>query len=114
MASERSTVTEDIKLWLPPMLTLLGTLIAITFTAWLSTRSVHAMIDALRHETRADLAGMRTNIADVRTSMADLRTSIAEIKGELKLDILRIENKLDHYAETQASHSERIDRLERR
>jgi hypothetical protein len=64
------------------MLTLLGTLIALTFTAWLSTRSVHAMI--------------------------------AEVQGELKLDILRIENKLDHFAETQASHSERIDRLERR
>ena len=75
-------MTDDLKIWLPPMLTLLGTLIAITFTAWLSTRSVHAMI--------------------------------AEVQGELKLDILRIENKLDHFAETQASHSERIDRLERR
>jgi septal ring factor EnvC (AmiA/AmiB activator) len=96
------------------MLTLLGALIAITFTAWLSTRSVHAMIDALRHETRADLAGMRASFAEVRTSMAELRTSMADMRGELKLDILRIENKLDHYAETQASHSERIDRLERR
>jgi hypothetical protein len=65
------------------MLTLLGTLIVVTFTAWLSTRSVHATIDALRHETRADLAGMRA--------------TIAEVKGELKLDILRMENKLDHY-----------------
>ena len=65
------------------MLTLLGTLIVVTLTPWLSTRSVHATIAALRHETRADLAGMRA--------------TIAEVKGELKLDILRMENKLDHY-----------------
>jgi hypothetical protein len=86
-------MTDDIKIWLPPMLTLLGTLIVVTFTAWLSTRSVHAMIDALRHEMRADLT---------------------ELRGELKLDILRIENKLDHYAETQASHAESIEKLQRK
>jgi hypothetical protein len=86
-------MTDDIKIWLPPILTLLGTLIVITFTAWLNTRSVHAMIEGLRQETRAMLA---------------------EMSGSLKLDILRIENKLDHYAEVQASHSERIDRLEKR
>ena len=71
-------MTDDVKIWLPPMLTLLGTLIVITVTAWLNTRSVQAMIDALRQETRADLT---------------------QTRGELKLDLLRIENKLDHYAE---------------
>jgi hypothetical protein len=82
------------------MLTLLGTLIVVTFTAWLSTRSVHAMIAELRQETRANIA--------------ELRTEITQKFGEQKLDILRIENKVDHFAEVQASHSERIDRLERR
>ena len=86
-------MTDDIKLWLPPMLTLLGTLIVVTFTAWLNTRSVHAMVAGLRQPVRAD---------------------IAELRGELKLDILRIENKVDHYAETQASHSEEIGRLKGR
>jgi hypothetical protein len=87
-------LTDDIKLWPPPMLTLLGTLIVITFTAWLNTRSVHAMIAELGQSVRAD---------------------IAELRGELKLDILRIENKVDHYAETQASHSEeKISRLKGR
>ena len=86
-------MTDDIKIWLPPMLTLMGTLIVVTFTAWLSTRSVHAMIEALRQEVRAD---------------------IATLPGELKLDILRIENTLDHYAGVQASHSEDISRLKGR
>jgi hypothetical protein len=90
-------MTDDIKLWLPPMLTLLGTLIVVTFTAWLNTRSVHAMIAELRQTMRADLA--------------EVRTEVAVKYGELKLDMLRIENKLDHYAETQASHSEEIRRL---
>ena len=91
------TMTDDIKLWLPPMLTLLGTLIVVTFTAWLNTRSVHAMIAELRRTMRADLA--------------EVRTEVAVKYGELKLDILRIENNLDHYAETQATHSEEIRRL---
>jgi hypothetical protein len=82
-------MTDDIKLWLPPMLTLLGTLIVVTFTAWLNTRSVHAMIAELCQTVRADLA--------------EVRTEVAVKYGELKLDILRIENKLDHYAETQAT-----------
>ena len=97
-------MTDDIKIWLPPMLTLLGTLIVVTFTAWLSTRSVHAMIGELHQEVRADMTALR----------GELRTDMAELRGELKLDIQRLENKLDHYAETQASHSERIERLERR
>ena len=82
------------------MLTLLGTLIVVTFTAWLNTRSVHALIGELRQTVRADIA--------------ELRTEFAVKYGELRLDIQRIENKLDHYAEVQATHSERIDRLEKR
>ena len=101
---DSASMTDDLKIWLPPMLTLLGTLIAVTFTAWLSTRSVHAMIGELRQETRAGLAELR----------GETRAGLAELRGELKLDIQRIENKLDHYAEVQASHSERIERLERR
>jgi hypothetical protein len=50
-------MTDDIKIWLPPMLTLLGTLVVITFTAWLNTRSVHAMASQWRtNRTGAPLA----------------------------------------------------------
>jgi hypothetical protein len=97
-------MTDDIKLWLPPMLTLLGTLIVVTFTAWLSTRSVHAMIGELRQEMRADMASLR----------GELRTEMASMRGELRLDIQRIENKLDHVADTQAAHSEAIAELKKR
>jgi hypothetical protein len=47
----------------------------------------------------------------VRADLAEVRTEVAVKYGELKLDILRVENKLDHYAETQATHSEEIRRL---
>jgi hypothetical protein len=122
-------MTDDIKLWLPPMLTLLGTLIVITFTAWLNTRSVHAMIAELRQTVRADNAELRGEIAELRgevradivelrtevaVKLGDLRTDLTQSRGELKLDIVRLENKLDHYAETQASHSEEIGRLKGR
>ena len=115
-------MTDDFKLWLPPMLTLLGTLIVVTFTAWLNTRSVHATIAELRQAVRADIAELRGEVtahnAELRTEVAvklgDLRTDLIQFRGELKLDILRVENKLDHYAETQASHSEDIGRLKGR
>ena len=73
----------NIKIWLPPMLTLLGTLIVVTFTAWLSMRSMHDMIGELRQEVRADIATLR----------GELKVDVASLRGEL----LRIENKLDHY-----------------
>lgn len=53
-------MTDDIKLWLMPMLTELAMLTVVTFTAWLNTRSVHAMIADLRQAVRADLAEVRT------------------------------------------------------
>jgi hypothetical protein len=103
------------------MLTLLGTLIVVTFTAWLRTRSVHAMVDALHHEMRGDLAQLRgetrPDMAQLRGEVAglrgEIRTSLSEIRGELKLDILRIENRLDRYAETPADPAGRIEGLER-
>ena len=115
-------MTDDIKLCLPPVLTLLGTLIVVTFTAWLNTRSVHAMIAELRQAGRADIAELRTEVAEglgeLRTDLSQLRgklrTDLRQLRGELKLDILRLENKLDHYAKTQASHSEEIRLLKGR
>jgi len=43
--------------------------------------------------------------------LGNIRTEMAEMRGELKLDIQRIENKLDHLAEVQASHSEKLSKL---
>jgi hypothetical protein len=59
--------------------------------------------------------GNRKSTEDMRDVLrAEWRAGIAEIKTEMMLGFQRIENKLDHYAETQASHSERIDRLEKK
>jgi ABC-type transport system involved in cytochrome bd biosynthesis fused ATPase/permease subunit len=84
---------DEIKIWLPPMLTLLGTLIVVTFTAWYNTRSVHALIEALRQEVRANMA---------------------EAFAPVNLALQRLENKLDHYAEVRATHSEQIDELRKK
>ncbi len=81
----------DIKIWLPPMLTLLGTLIAIVFTAWLSNRAILAKMEALRESVRADAAILRL---------------------EFVTATIKIDNKLDHVIETQATHSERLSSLE--
>ncbi len=55
--------------------------------------------------------GNRKGVEDMRDVLrAEFRASMTEVTAHLT----RIENKLDHYAETQASHSERIERLEKR
>ncbi len=48
------------------------------------------------------------------TLRAEMAAGFARVTGELSLTLQRIENKLDHYAEIQASHAERIERLEKR
>jgi peptidoglycan/LPS O-acetylase OafA/YrhL len=48
-----------LQIWLPPMLTLLGTLIAVVFAAWLSNRFMEAKIDALRAEMKQGFAELR-------------------------------------------------------
>jgi hypothetical protein len=41
--------------------------------------------------------------AEIQTLRADMSTGFARLQGEINLVLQRIENKLDHYAETQAS-----------
>ncbi len=52
--------------------------------------------------------------AEMQTLRADFRSTMNEGLSSVNLTLQRIENKLDHYAEIQASHAERIDRLEKR
>ena len=42
-----------------------------------------------------------------------LRAEMQVVKGEILVMLTRIENKIDHIAEMQASHSERLDKLEK-
>jgi len=122
-------MTDDIKLCFPPMLTLLGTLIVVTFTACLNTRVVGAKIDALNGR----IDGLNGRVNDVKEMLGNRITDMKETLGnqiadtketlraesratvaELTVTLQRIENKLDHYAETQAGHSEDITRLKER
>ena len=100
------------------MLTLPGTLIVVTFTAWLNTRAVSAKIDGL--DGRID--GLDGRVNDSREMLGNritdrketLRAESRATAAELTVTLQRIENKLDHFAETQAGHSEDIRRLRER
>ena len=67
----------------------------------------------LYSNSRITDVGNRVNDAK-ETLRAEIRSAINEAVAPVNLTLQRIENKLDHYAEVQASHSERIDRLEKR
>jgi hypothetical protein len=59
--------------------------------------------------------GTRKSTEDMRDVLrAEFRAGVSEVKTDLSLVLQRIENKLDHVVETQAHHSERLDRLEKK
>jgi hypothetical protein len=54
-------------------------------------------------------------VSDAKETLrAEFRAAINEALTPVNLTLQRIENKLDHYAETQANHADRIDKLENR
>jgi hypothetical protein len=65
---------DDIRLWLPPMLTLLGTLIVVVFTAWLNTRAVVAKFE-----------GQNERFASIDKRLDGLHENIREIRSDVKL-----------------------------
>jgi sensor domain CHASE-containing protein len=67
-------MTDDMRLWLPPMLTLLGTLVVVVFTAWLNTRAILAQMEALRQEVKKEIAELRL----------ELKTELVEVKNRVK------------------------------
>jgi hypothetical protein len=91
------------------MLTLVITLLAIFGAMYGNRKSTEDMRDVLR----AEIYGDRKSAEDMRDVLrAEFRASNVELKSELTTILLRIENKVDHFAETQASHSERLNRLD--
>ena len=63
-----------------------------------SEARVQAKIDQLQADTKADIAGVRTEIANVRaelkTDIAGVHTEIADVRAELKIDIGGLEARL--------------------
>lgn len=55
----------------------------------------------------------RKGVEDMRDVLrAEMKAQIGELAAEMRLGFQRIENKLDHLADTVASHSARLDKLE--
>ncbi len=54
---------------------------------------------------------LRTSLGEVKET---LRAEMRAMQAELTASLSRIENKLDHVVETQATHSERLEGLERK
>jgi transcription elongation GreA/GreB family factor len=74
-------------------------------------KSTEDMRDVLRAEFRSVIKGTE----DMRDILrAEFRSAITEAVAPINLALQRIENKLDHVAETQATHSEAIAELKRR
>ncbi len=82
------------------LLTLAITLLAIFGAMHGNRKGTEDMRDVLR--------------AELKAGRAETGLELRAATHEINLVLQRIENKLDHYAETQASHSERIEKLEKR
>ena len=54
------------QLWMPPILSMLGTLIVVVFTVWLNTKALSAQIEAVRSEVQALRAEMKQGFAELR------------------------------------------------
>ncbi len=81
------------------LLTIVLTLLAVFGAMYSNRKSTEDMRDVLRAESKAQAAEMR----------AESRAQAAEMSAVWQ----RIENKLDHLADTLAGHSERVDNLGR-
>jgi hypothetical protein len=72
----------NVQIWPPPMLTLLGTLVAVVFAAWLSNRFMAAKIDALRAEMKQGFAELRL---EFHTALSGLEHCVERIEERLGL-----------------------------
>lgn len=66
------------------MLTLLGTLIAVVFAAWLNNRFMEAKIDALRAEMRQGFAELRLEFHTALSGFAHRLERVEERLGSVQ------------------------------
>lgn len=85
-------MSPNVQIWLPPMLTLLGTLIAVLFAAWLSNRAMEANNRAIEGKLEANIRSiegkMEANIRSIEGKMEANNRAI-----EAKIEALRAEMK---------------------
>jgi hypothetical protein len=80
------------------LLTITLTLLAILGSVWANHKSVEDMRDVLR--------------AELKAQAAEFGLALKTQSGENNTVLQRIENKIDHFADTIATHSGRLDKLE--
>jgi hypothetical protein len=97
------------------LVTLAITLLAIFGAMYGNRKAVEDMRDVLRAEFKGELRDATNEIrGELRDGTNEIRGELRSATNEIHLILQRIENKLDHFAEIQATHSERITRLEQR
>ena len=82
----------QVPVWMPAVLALFGSLIVVSFTAWLNTRVVVAHIEALRSE-------MGTLRAEMNTLRAEMKQSMAELELRLTLQISNLSHRVEKLEE---------------
>jgi hypothetical protein len=90
------------QLWMPPILSMLTTLIVVVFTAWLNTKALSAQIEAVRSE-------IGSTKAELRSEMGGLRSEIEALRAEMKQGFAEL--RLEFHTEISAL-SRRVERLE--
>ncbi len=74
--------------WMPPILALFGSLMVVSFTAWLNTPAVSAQIDALRGEMKGQIDALR---AEMGQGFADLELRLTMLISNLAHRVERLE-----------------------
>ena len=95
-------MSPQFQLWMPAILALFGSLIVVSFTAWINTRTVVAHIEAVRSEIGAVRIEMRSEVGAVRSEIVALRADFKKDLAELELRLTTQISGLDR----------RIERLE--
>jgi len=78
-------MSSQAQLWMPAILALFGSLIVVSFTAWINTRAVLGHIDAVR----AELAALR----------AEFKKDLAEFELRLNTRLSALERRIERLEE---------------
>ena len=71
----------QVQLWLPVFVSLFGTFITVVITAWLSTKSLSAQIEALRAEMKQGFAELRLEFHRELAALTQRVERIEEQRG---------------------------------
>jgi CHASE1-domain containing sensor protein len=89
-------MNSNVQVWLPPMLTLLGTLIAVVFAAWVNNRMMDASSRSLEARMEANSRALEAKIEALR---AEMRQGFAEIRLEFHTALSALEHRLERVDE---------------